>query len=220
MLMKIDRRSTYIQNSKIRNSKLLVRYFRGESIVRRPRSFRHVLEPRAVLEKGQLQAAGGAVALFGDDDLGDAFQFGRHFVAQVVLFAKDERDYISVLLDRPRFAQVGKLRTLFSLAATFGRATQLRERDYRNTQLLGQRLESARHRRDLLRAVFVTLAAAATHELQVIDNDQVQLSMLLHQATGFGAHLRQRDSWSIVDEDWSFRQRRKRGNQLLAIVAT
>src|SRR5262249_52595139 len=54
--------------------------------------------------------AGGAVALLGDDQLGDALRVGGLRV--VVLVAVDEDDHVGVLLDGARLAQIGELGAL------------------------------------------------------------------------------------------------------------
>ena len=78
-----------------------------------------VFEARGRVLEGQLDEAGGAVALFGDDEFGDAFEVG--IVLLIDLFAEDEGHDIGVLLDGAGFAQVGELRTMVASAA-FGSA--------------------------------------------------------------------------------------------------
>src|ERR1035441_8511247 len=78
-----------------------------------------ILKPRRGVLEGQLDEAGGAVALFGDDEFGDAFEVG--IVLFVDLFAEDEGHDVGVLLDGSGFAQVGELRTMVASAA-FGSA--------------------------------------------------------------------------------------------------
>jgi hypothetical protein len=41
----------------------------------------------------------------------------------------------------------------------------------------------------------------AGHQLQVVDDDEVELALLLLQAAGLGAHLGQGDAGRVVDED-------------------
>src|SRR5450755_2959452 len=86
-----------------------------------------VFEARRGVLEGKLDEAGGAVALFGDDEFGDAFDVG--IVLLIALFAEDEGHYVGVLLDGAGFAQVGELRTMVASAA-FGSAAQLRERHH------------------------------------------------------------------------------------------
>src|ERR1017187_3768318 len=78
-----------------------------------------VFEARRGVFEGQLDEAGRAVALFGYDDFGDAFEVG--IVLFVDLFAEDEGHDVGVLLDGAGFAQVGELRTMVASAA-FGSA--------------------------------------------------------------------------------------------------
>src|SRR5947209_16122953 len=72
----------------------------------------HILEARALLDEGHLDSSGGSVALLGDDDLSQPFEFG--LILFVDFFAEDESDYVSVLLDRARFAQVRQLWAIVS----------------------------------------------------------------------------------------------------------
>src|SRR3954465_6013566 len=84
---------------------------------------REVLKTRAVLDEGHLDQARRPVALLGDDDLSNAFE--RGVVGLVILFAEDECDYVSILLDGARFAQVSKLGTVIA-ATCFRSAAELR----------------------------------------------------------------------------------------------
>ena len=59
-----------------------------------------------------MDGPGRAVALFGDDDLGLAFEVG--IVVLVHLFAEDERDEVGVLLDGARLSEIRELRTIIS----------------------------------------------------------------------------------------------------------
>ena len=85
-----------------------------------------VFEAGVVGEIGQLDAAGGAVALLGDDDLGLAFEV--FVLAVVVLLAVDEADYVGVLLDGTGLAEVAEQR-LFVAAALLAGTGELRECD-------------------------------------------------------------------------------------------
>ena len=97
-----------------------------------------------------MDAAGGAVALFCNDDLGFALEV---FVfAIVVLFAVDEADYVGVLLDGAGFAEVTEER-LFVAATLLAGSGELGEGDYGDFHLLGESLEAAGDRRDFLGAV-------------------------------------------------------------------
>src|SRR5688500_4897728 len=77
---------------------------------------REVLRLRLVIEElgdvvaeDELEVADGAVALLGDDDLGDALLFR---VLVVDLVAVDEAHQVGVLLDRAGFTQIGELRAV------------------------------------------------------------------------------------------------------------
>src|SRR5205807_3189304 len=99
----------------------------------------------------------GAVALLADDQLGLAFEA---FVglgidrAIVELLPIDETHHVGVLLDGPGLAQVGELGAAVLAAALLGGAGQLGQRDHRDVELFGQRLERAGDVGDLLLAVF------------------------------------------------------------------
>src|SRR5262245_12681773 len=72
-----------------------------------------VVEARVFLLEVQLHGAGGPVALFADDHLGEPFDaFVRLRIDRPVvkLLAVNEADDIGVLLDRAGLAQVGQLR--------------------------------------------------------------------------------------------------------------
>ena len=93
------------------------------SLVERLGDGGEVLEPRQVLEEGQLDGVGRPVAVLGDDQLGDA----RLVVGVVVLGAMKKQDDVGILLDRARFAQVGHPRP-FVFAVLDG-PVELREGD-------------------------------------------------------------------------------------------
>ena len=65
--------------------------------------------------------------MFGDDDFGEAFEFGIVFL--IDLFAEDKGDEVGVLLDRAGFAQVRELRAMVA-AAAFGRAAMTIRSDF------------------------------------------------------------------------------------------
>src|ERR1035441_5627974 len=83
----------------------------------------------------------GPVALLGNNDFGAALQVG--VVLLVELFAEDEHDHIGVLLNRPRFAQIGELRPVIP-APAFGSAAKLRQSQDRDPKLFSNGLQSAR----------------------------------------------------------------------------
>ena len=67
----------------------------------------------------------------------------------------------------------------------------------RDVQFLGQQLHAARERADFLVAVFE--AAAAGHQLQVVDDHQPELAALGLQAPQLGVHVHEVDARSVVD---------------------
>ena len=75
----------------------------------------------------------------------------------------DEGHDVGVLLDGARLAEVRELGTLRT-AAHFGGAAQLRQRDHRHVQLLGDRLERTRNKGHLLLAVSFRILIAG-HQL-------------------------------------------------------
>src|SRR5579875_2131570 len=69
-------------------------------------AMRQVLKPRVVTQVRHVDRAGGAIALFGDNDLRLAFYVLIFTV--VVLLAMNEGDYVGVLLDGARLAQIAQ----------------------------------------------------------------------------------------------------------------
>ena len=91
-------------------------------------------------------------------------KFGRSFgglgALDVIFLAEHEHDDVGVLLDGARFAEIGKLRPL--ILAVFDLARQLRERNDRHGQFLGQRFEARGDLGDLLDAVVAARLASRT----------------------------------------------------------
>ena len=113
-----------------------------------------VLEPGEVLEEGQLDGAGRAVAVLGDDQLGDA----RLVVGVVVLGPVEQEDDVGVLLDGTRLAEVGHPGA--AVLAVLDGPVELREGDDRDLQLAGERLEPPADLGDLLLAAVARLLAS------------------------------------------------------------
>ena len=134
--------------------------------------------------------------MLGEVDLGDA-ALGRVLV--VDLFAVDQENHIRVLLDGARLAQVGHHRLL--LGARLDAAIELRQRDHRYLQFLGQCLEAAGNLGNFGSAVF--LGARHLHELQVIDDDQVE-PVLAGNAPRPRAQLGRRQAGRLVNKDPGF----------------
>src|SRR5207245_3479095 len=83
-------------------------------------------------------------------DLSDAFLRG---VAVVNLFAVDEQDHVSLLLNRARFPQIRHHRPL--VLALLDRTVQLRQRNHGYLHFLGERLQSPGTFRNLGGAVLL-----------------------------------------------------------------
>src|ERR1035438_5157297 len=81
----------------------------------RQAAFDHRLESSAAFQERQIDPADGTISLFGNNDLSLALKIG--IVLLVNFFAKDEHHQISILLDRSRLSQIGKLRTMISTPA-------------------------------------------------------------------------------------------------------
>src|SRR5690606_25758653 len=105
-------------------------------------------------------------------------------VLEVILFAVDEHDNVRVLLDRARLAQVRKLRAL--VVATLHLTGQLRERKYRNVELLGQSLETGRNFRELLYATRRSAVCRPLNELQIVDDDEIEAALAFEPAGARG----------------------------------
>src|SRR5213082_4006055 len=79
-------------------------------------------------------------------------------------------------------------------------AVQLRERDHRHVQLLGERLQRPRYLGDLLLPAVLALRAA--HELEVVDDDEAELRRgVALQPPRLGAQLEDGERGRVVDED-------------------
>src|SRR5712692_10431269 len=156
-------------------------------------ALRPVLEGRVLGDESQVDQPRRAVSLLADNDLGQVLVLRR--LHPVPVGPEQKEDDVGVLLERPRLAQVGELR--FLVLPAFHRARELRERHHRQVELLGQGLERARDLGDLLLAV---LRVPASHELEVVDDDQVE-AMLGFHASRLGPRLEHGQRRRVVDED-------------------
>ena len=152
------------------------------------------------------------MALLADDDLGLAVHAGhvhlpfrilvgagsRLLVAQVVFFTEHEKNHVGVLLDRARFAQVRELRPF--VVPVLDLARQLRERQDRHVEFLGERLEARRDLGHFLHTVFHGPAGRALQELDVIDNEEVE-ALLPLETPGAGGKLCDGQPARLVDEE-------------------
>ena len=109
----------------------------------------------------------------------------------------DESHDVGVLLDGPRFAQVRKLGA-FRTAAQLRSTAQLREGDDRHVQLLGDGLQRAGDESHLLFAVALRILRSAGHQLQIVDDDDLDVVVYL-QTPGFRAEFEDRQRRRIVD---------------------
>ena len=114
---------------------------------------------------------------------------------EVIFLAIHEDHDVGVLLDRAGFTQVGQLRPL--VVAVFDLTRQLRQRDDRNVEFLGQRLEAGGDFGHFLHAV-VGLLARALQQLDVVDHDHVEALLPLQPARA-GGELRDRQAAGFVD---------------------
>ena len=90
----------------------------------------------------------------------------------------DEGHQVGILLDGARFPQVGELRAL-AAATGFDRTVQLRKCDDRYVELLGDRLERPGNHGHLLFTVAVAVVCGGRHQLQVVDNNQLDIILSL-----------------------------------------
>ena len=144
------------------------------------------------LRKVSLTVPVGAVAVLGDDDLGDA----GLVVGVVVLGPVEQEDHVGVLLDGARLAEVGHPRA--AVLAVLDGPVELREGDHRDVQLAGQRLEPAADLGDLLLAAVARVLGV--DELDVVDHDQAEVLPQLEPA-GHGRDLEHVPRGGVVDED-------------------
>src|SRR3546814_14091302 len=85
-----------------------------------------------------------------------------------LILAEHEQHHVRVLFDRARFAQIGKLRAL--VLAPLDRTAELRERQHRHIEILGQRLEPAADFGDFLHAIVAAAAPRAREQMKIIDH--------------------------------------------------
>jgi hypothetical protein len=140
-------------------------------------------------------AARRAVAVLGQlgvDDL--ALALGS--VRGPLLLAVEEHHEVGVLLDRARLAEVRQARLV--LVAHLRLPAQLAQGDDRDAQLTGERLEPARDLRDLLDAVAVAVRRSRLHQLEVVDDHQVETRLRV-QPTSLRPKLHRADARGVVD---------------------
>src|SRR5262245_7488708 len=156
-----------------------------------------VLEARVLGQEYDLDRADRPVPLFADDEFGDV-GLVRWQVFLVRRWPIEEEDQVRVLFQGAALAKIAELRPEVAGGARFDRSRELRQRDDRDGQLLGERLERSRNLGDLLLATFHR--RATTHELKVVDHDEVEAVLRLHAAR-LGPRLEHGEAGAVVDED-------------------
>ena len=115
--------------------------------------------------KAETDGSRGPMALLGDDHFSLAagiIHFAlplhvlvgaglRFLVLEVIFLAIHEQHHVRVLLDRARFTEIGELRAF--VVSTFDLTRELRKRNDRHSELLGERLQAGGDLGDLLHAV-------------------------------------------------------------------
>src|SRR6267142_2718873 len=94
-----------------------------------------VVEASVVAAELELDHAGRAVAVLGDDQLGNA----GPLIGFVVLRPEQKHDNVTILFDAARFSQVAEDGAF--VWSLLRRAAELRDRDHRDAQLAGQSFE-------------------------------------------------------------------------------
>src|SRR6266568_4938422 len=177
-----------------------------------------VVEARVFLLEVQLHGARRPVALLAHDHLGEAFDalvgFGIHR-AVVELLTVDEAHHVGILLDRARFPEVGELRPPVLAAALLRRARELRDRDPRHVELLGECLQRTGDVGDLLLAVLDV--ARPLHELQVVHDHERNIVLGL-QPPCLRAHGERRQGGGIVNPDRRGAEQTRRARELGVII--
>ena len=153
----------------------------------------HIAELRVLLLEVEIDGVDRAVAVLGDDDFCLVLVLG---VLVVIVLAVEKHDDVGVLLKGAGLAQVGEHRPLD--LARFDGARELRERDDRHVELARERLQGTRDLGDLLLAVVAVLVRPALHELQVVDDDEVEAVLRL-EAARLRAQVHDRDARRVVD---------------------
>src|ERR1700684_3295703 len=167
-------------------------------------SFGDVIEPRKFAAPRQVRSPSWTVTVLSDNDLGVRFHVIRHVA--VDLGAVQEQHNVGVLLQRSRLTKVGHHWTLIGALFKFSR--ELRQRDYRTFELSRQDLERTAHLRDFDLAVLGTTTRA--HQLQIVNNHDAEVAVLLFNASSASAHVHDRQTWVVVNEDFRGLQVTKR----------
>ena len=140
----------------------------------------------------ELHGAGLAVAVLGDDALGQVVVL---VAVVVVVVPVEEHDDVGVLLDGARLTQVGEHGPL--VGAALRAAGELGQAHHRHVQLLGHDLQGAGDVGDDLLAVVAAAGgpAGGGHELEVVYDHQPQI---IHPAA-LGVHIGHGEGGVVVD---------------------
>ena len=111
---------------------------------------------------------------------------------------------IGILFDSPGLTKVGK-DGAFDATPGLHSSGELGERNHRDIQLFRKRLEVPGNGRDLLFPVPSFLAYPGGHQLQVIDDHELNF-MLGSQAAGLGAEVKNREGGSVIYKEWGLFQ--------------
>ena len=153
---------------------------------------RKILETREFTTKSQTYDTGWAIPLFGDVNFSDALLGALFGIIDVI--AIDQPDHIRVLFNSPGFAQIGQLG--FRRLTLLYRPAELRERHHRDIQLFGQGFEGTSNARNFLLATPST--ATYLHQLQVVHDDEGEVSQFYLQAPRFRTDIQCGLRWRIM----------------------
>src|SRR3954454_8895880 len=135
-------------------------------------SGRHVDETRVVTLECDGDGVRRSIPVLGNDEI--RFSGPRRFLFVHVLTVQQD-DHVGILFDTARLTKIRHLR--FLVGSLFGPAVELAKRDDRDLELLREELESPGELGDLLLPALDALAGA--HELQVVDDDELEAVLLL-----------------------------------------
>src|SRR5574341_1003884 len=174
-----------------------------------------VVEPGVLLVEGQLDGAGGPVAVLGQMDFRHPLLRALVAVLKggVHLRPVNENHQVGVLLDGAGIPQVGEQGPPVA-TPLFRGPRQLGERDDRRLELPGQRFQRAGDEADLLLAAVRVRGPA--QQLQVVHHEQPDVVLRL-EPPGLGTELEQAERGAVVDPDGGGAQQ-ARGARHLGIV--
>src|SRR5437016_8758711 len=121
------------------------------------------LELREAVVEEEFLPPDRAIAMFTHENIGNALPFG---ILVIYVLTVNEHDDVGILLDRTALTEIRQHgnRGL----SGFHRTTELRQRDDRHVELLGQGFQRARNIGDFLLAGF--RITPPLHQLEVVDN--------------------------------------------------